>query len=84
MRYFLSPTGGVERWNGGRGRAVSPAAGSWPAGDSRPRSRRGPEVKPFTPDPSGPSETRPACHRNDRCSTVDARRGRTDRDAQRA
>jgi hypothetical protein len=34
---------------------VSPAAGPWPAGDSRPRSRRGPRVKPFTPDPSGAS-----------------------------
>jgi hypothetical protein len=34
---------------------VSPSAGPWPAGDSRPRSRRGPGVKPFTPDPFGPS-----------------------------
>jgi hypothetical protein len=38
---------------------VSPTAGPWPAGDSRPRSRRGPRVKPFTPDPSGPSEGAP-------------------------
>ena len=29
--------------------------GPWPAGDCRPRSRRGPGVKSFTPDPSGPS-----------------------------
>jgi hypothetical protein len=36
--------------------AASPAAGLWPAGDSRPRSRRGPGVQPFTPDPAGPSE----------------------------
>ena len=34
---------------------MSPTAGPWPAGDSRPRSRRGPKVKPFTPDPPGPS-----------------------------
>ncbi|MGH8603357.1 MAG: hypothetical protein ACREXR_11475 [Gammaproteobacteria bacterium] len=27
----------------------------WPAADSRPRSRWGPRVKPFTPEPSGPS-----------------------------
>jgi hypothetical protein len=34
---------------------VPSTAGPWPAGVSRPRSRRGPGVKPFTPDPSGPS-----------------------------
>jgi hypothetical protein len=38
---------------------VSSAAGPWPAGDSRPRSRRGPGVKPFTRDPSGPTERDP-------------------------
>jgi hypothetical protein len=36
---------------------VSPFGSPRPAGDSRPRSRRGPRVKPFTPDPAGP----PAC-----------------------
>jgi hypothetical protein len=40
---------------GGRGRRAHLTAGPWPAGDSRPRSRRGPGVKSFTPDPSGPS-----------------------------
>jgi hypothetical protein len=39
----------------GEGGACQPAAGPWPAGGSRPGSRRGPGVKPFTPDPSGPS-----------------------------
>jgi hypothetical protein len=35
---------------------VSSAAGPWPAADdSQPRSRRGPGVKPFTPDPAGSS-----------------------------
>jgi hypothetical protein len=39
-----------------RGRCGSTFGRPWPAGDSRPRSRRGPRVKPFTPDPSGPSD----------------------------
>jgi hypothetical protein len=38
---------------------VSLTAGPWPVGDSRPRSCRGPGIKPFTPDPSGPSERNP-------------------------
>ena len=42
---------------------MSLTAGHWPPGDSRPRSCRGPGVKPFTFDPSGPSGRDP-------CATV--------------
>jgi len=49
----------------GIGEARVPMAGPWPAGDSRPRSHRGPRVKPFTPDPIGPSLKVSSCHRND-------------------
>ena len=35
--------------------ARSSSGRPWPAGDSRPRSRRGPRVKPSTPDPASPS-----------------------------
>jgi hypothetical protein len=52
---------------------VSLTAGPWPAGDSRPRSRRGPGVKPFTPDPSGPSERDP--HASVRITTQGSMRG---------
>ena len=39
----------------GAGGACPSRQAPWPAGDSRPRSRRGPRVKPVTPDPCGPS-----------------------------
>jgi hypothetical protein len=47
----------------GEGGACHPAVRPLAAGDSRPRSRRGPGVKPFTPDPSGPSTSDPLRHK---------------------
>lgn len=56
-------------------------AGPGPAGDSRPRSRRGPGVEPFTPGLPGPSERDPLATVTTHYPTTNARRGRADRDA---
>jgi hypothetical protein len=85
LRHAKSNTS-LQGWRdsgGGEGGARLPTAGLWPAGDSRPRSRRGPGVKPFTPDPSGPS--RSDAHVTVTISLIiDVHRSRTDWDAQRA
>jgi hypothetical protein len=42
------------RWREREARVIT--AGPWPAGDSRPRSRRGPGVKPLLPIPPAPPQ----------------------------
>jgi len=70
-------------WEGEEGRVALRQAPGLPA-IGRPRRHRGPRAKPFTPDPFGPSELSMLTNCNDQCPTVNAWRGRTDRDASRA
>ena len=63
------------------GEARDTGAGPWPAAYGLPRSRRGPGVKPFTPDSPGPSGRDRLATVTITTQTMDARRGRADRDA---
>jgi hypothetical protein len=70
--------------HGGRGRRVSPTAGPWPAGDSRAEESQGPRGQAVYSRSARPLRTGPAATVLITAQTIDSRRGRADRDAQRA